>query len=61
MGSTNGGSDERPVTQVELTRPFWLGKTEVTQAQWEAVMGSNPSKFKGADRPVEQVSYDDAL
>jgi formylglycine-generating enzyme required for sulfatase activity len=61
MGSTNGGSDERPVTQVEITRAFWLGKTEVTQAQWEAVMGSNPSRFKGADRPVEQVSYDDAL
>jgi len=61
MGSTNGSSDEQPVTQVEITRAFWLGKTEVTQAQWEAVMGSNPSKFKGVDRPVEQVSYDDAL
>ena len=61
MGSTNGDSDERPVTQVELTRPFWLGKTEVTQAQWEAVMGDNPATFKGANLPVESVSYDDAL
>jgi len=61
MGSTNGGSDERPVTQVEITRAFWLGKTEVTQGQWEAVMGSNPSNFKGANRPVEQVSYDDVV
>ena len=61
MGSTNGSSDEQPVTQVEITRAFWLGKTEVTQAQWEAVMGSNPSFFKGTTRPVENVSYDDAL
>ncbi len=61
MGSTNGGSDEQPVTQVEITRAFWLGKTEVTQGQWEAVMGNNPSSFKGATRPVEQVSYDDVV
>jgi formylglycine-generating enzyme required for sulfatase activity len=45
--------------EVELTRGFWLGETPVTQGQWEAVMGSNPSKFKGADRPVEMVSWDD--
>ncbi len=36
-----------------------MGKYEVTQAQWEAVMGANPSYFKGADRPVEQVSWDE--
>ena len=36
-----------------------MGKTEVTQAQWEQVMGSNPSHFKGADRPVENVSWND--
>ena len=39
---------------------FWVGKYEVTQAQWEKIMGSNPSDFKGADRPVEQVSWNDA-
>jgi hypothetical protein len=38
---------------------FEMGKYEVTQAQWEAVMGENPSYFCGADRPVEQVSFDE--
>ena len=49
--------------QVTLTKPFWLGKTEVTQAQWEALMGSNPSKFRNAagDAPVERVSWNDAM
>jgi formylglycine-generating enzyme required for sulfatase activity len=45
---------------VRITKGFEMGKYEVTQAQWEAVMGSNPSEFKGADRPVEQVSWEDA-
>ena len=40
-------------------RDFRMGKYEVTQAQWEAVMGENPSMFKGADHPVENVSWDD--
>jgi formylglycine-generating enzyme required for sulfatase activity len=53
--------DEGPQTQVTLTKGYWLGKTEVTQAQWEALMGSNPSGIKGSDRPVEQVSWDDAM
>ena len=39
---------------------FYLGKTEVTQAQWEAVMGSNPAAFEGKDHPVENVSWFDA-
>jgi formylglycine-generating enzyme required for sulfatase activity len=47
--------------QVTLTDGFYLGKYEVTQAQWERVMGSNPSYFKGADKPAEQVSWNDAV
>ncbi|MDI1337982.1 MAG: SUMF1/EgtB/PvdO family nonheme iron enzyme, partial [Lacunisphaera sp.] len=61
MGSANGDANEKPVTQVPLTKAYWLGKTEVTQAQWAALMGSNPSEFKGDDRPVEQVSWDEAM
>jgi uncharacterized protein (TIGR02996 family) len=45
--------------RVTLTRGFHLGIQPVTQAQWQAVMGNNPSLFKGDDRPVEQVSWDD--
>ncbi len=45
---------------VILTKGYWLGKFEVTQAQYEAVMGKNPSNFKGADLPVERVSWYDA-
>ena len=51
--------DEGPQHEVELTRGFWLGATEVTQAQWQAVMGNNPSYFRGDELPVEQVSWDD--
>jgi len=47
--------------QVMFSKGFFLGKHEVTQSQWERVMGSEPSKFKGADRPVEQVSWNDAV
>ena len=54
-----GGSDETP-HPVTLTKPFWLGRMEVTQAQWEAVAGKNPSNFEGKDLPVETVSWDDA-
>jgi formylglycine-generating enzyme required for sulfatase activity len=53
--------DGEGVTRRELlvSRPFELGVTLVTQALWRAVMGSEPSKFLGEDRPVEQVSWDD--
>lgn len=59
-GSFNmGGANEKPVHKVTITKPFYLGTYEVTQDQWEAVMGDNPSQFKGAKYPVEQVSWDD--
>ena len=61
------GGDENPVHEVTLTQAFYLGRYEVTQAQWTAVMGSNPSNFQGASaevpaaqislRPVERVSW----
>ncbi|MDR1487384.1 MAG: formylglycine-generating enzyme family protein [Deltaproteobacteria bacterium] len=43
--------------KVTIRKPFYIGKFEVTQAQWEAVMGDNPSKFKGQNNPVERVSW----
>lgn len=54
---------EGPQTRVMLSKGYWLGKTEVTQGQYEAVMGTNPSHFKkvGIDAPVEQVSWIDAM
>jgi formylglycine-generating enzyme required for sulfatase activity len=54
---------EGPQTRVTLTRGFWLGRTEVTQAQYTAVIGENPSGFKdvGSDAPVERVSWTDAM
>ena len=59
MGSN--GSDEQPVHRVTL-RSFSMGKTEVTQGQWRALMGSNPSSFSncGDNCPVERVSWEDA-
>ena len=54
-------SNEGPQHLVRLTKPFYMGVTEVTQAQWKAVMESNPSNFMGDDLPVETVSWDDAV
>ena len=51
-------NDEKPVHSVTLSG-FYIGKTEVTQALWKAVMGSNPSDFKGDNLPVERVSWND--
>ena len=56
-------SSENPTHQVTLSKAFYLGKTEVTQAQWQAKMGSNPSNFRSysdsPSRPVETVSWND--
>ena len=60
MGAEEDQEDEQPVRTVQITRGFQLGKYEVTQAQWGAVMGTNPSHFRGANLPVESVSWDDA-
>lgn len=51
--------DEGPRHEVEIARGFWLADTPCTQALWEVVMGSNPSRFKSPERPVEQVSWAD--
>src|SRR5262245_20946077 len=52
--------DDKPAHRVTISQPFYLGKYLVTQAQWEAVMGNNPSHFKGdASRPVETVSWEE--
>ena len=52
-------SDRETQHQVTLTRGFWMLETEVTQAMWTSVTGSNPSEFKGSKLPVEQVSWED--
>jgi formylglycine-generating enzyme required for sulfatase activity len=62
MGSNDSDAydDEKPVHTVRITQPFYLGKHEVRQGQWQAVMGNNPSRFTGdPNRPVENVSWDD--
>ena len=64
MGATSEqGSDinsnEKPAHQVTLTQDYYIGQTEVTQALWQAVMGNNPSYFKGDNRPVDRVSWND--
>jgi formylglycine-generating enzyme required for sulfatase activity len=60
MGSDKGGEDERPAHPVTIRQGFYAGRYEITQAQWQRVMGGNPSNFKGEDLPVEQVSWKDA-
>ena len=63
MGSPateNGRGGDEDQVRVTISKGFWMGKTEVTQAQWQAVMGSNPSDSKGTNLPVESVSWNDA-
>ena len=63
MGSPDSETDiptEKPQHEVTVS-DFYIGKYEITQAQWRAVMGTNPSYFKGNDLPVEQVSWKEAI
>ena len=58
-GSEEGRSGDERQHKVTLTKGYWMQETPVTQAMWESVMGNNPSKFKGANNPVECVSWND--
>jgi formylglycine-generating enzyme required for sulfatase activity len=57
--SEKGRSDDETQHEVTLTKPYYMGKDAVTQEQWEAVMGDNPSDIKGAKYPVTDVSWED--
>ncbi len=60
MGVDGGGdADETPAHMVKVA-PFYMGRYEVTQREWRKVMGRNPSFFRGSNRPVENVSWNDA-
>lgn len=59
MGNPFYNTSESAPHRVMLTKGFWLGKYPVTQRQWQSVMGSNPSEFKGEELPVECVSWND--
>ncbi len=61
MGSNRGEEDEKPLHNVTISQPFAIGRTEVTQAQWQLLMNTNPSYFVdcGDNCPVEQVSWND--
>lgn len=62
MGVDRGGAvDERPAHVVRISRSFWMGRCEVTQAEYEAIMHRNPSRFQGPRHPVERVSWHDAV
>jgi formylglycine-generating enzyme required for sulfatase activity len=63
MGSNNGyaGADEQPIHEVSISRGYFMGIHEVTQEQWQKVLGNNPSGFQNCGQcPVEQVSWEDA-
>ena len=57
MGSDRGNPTEKPVHKVTLKKAFYIGKYEVTQEQWQAVMGANPSHFKDPKKPVGSVTW----
>ena len=60
MGSQWRLSDEWPVKTIAITHPFYMGVYEVTQEQWRKIMNNNPSRYRGDDRPVENISWNDA-
>ena len=60
LSSEEDHGNNKTQHEVTLTKPFYIGKYTVTQEQYQQVMGSNPSNFKGKDNPVEMVSLDDA-
>lgn len=61
MGCSAGDREcftwEMPARQMKIERGFWIGQTEVTQRAYEKVMGTNPSRYRGADRPADQISW----
>ena len=59
MGAEQEAADERPVHQVTISQPFYLGRYPVTQTQWAAIMQTNPSGCRGEHHPVENVSWED--
>ncbi|MEN0066392.1 MAG: formylglycine-generating enzyme family protein [Myxococcota bacterium] len=59
--SEAGRYDDETLHPVHLTRGYWLGETPVTQDLWQALMGTNPSRFVSPGRPVEQVSWEEAM
>lgn len=59
MGSTANWPSEQPIHKVQITENFEMATTQVTQAQWQSITGINPSDFKGENRPVERVSWED--
>ena len=59
MGDERGEKDEKPVHKVTITKPFYVGRFAVTQEEWQAVMGGNPSHCRMPKMPVENVSWDE--